>query len=805
MTNKDFLDDFFNDIDDETINNEPEQPKKTPSKEVSEIEKELDNFDDDIKYDDDNDDWLSSFGNDENDNANQKRVMDELFDDDITDEEDNNQEDDTDTQEDFDDEYSDDSENEQNWNWEDEEVIELSEDEAEDFDDFDDDEDEDDNDDELDKLEKEIEEKRLQEEIEKEEKSKDIETVEWLTNWYINLKEEEYQYWAINKVPIRPMKEKKLPDPSSYFSSKVSLNKKIVMTDWRAYKSLEKLFNILSKDEVTMFSKKLVESDTYKNVKLEHFKATKIKMWKFDYWCFIDCSSLSYKDPKEIPLDEAAEYLVDVLYTDDELIDEKGNKINIKKGSAFFRRWRFFALLDKTLVDSHWYDIVTTLVDNWDYANVILWYDLLNNKLVFEKYPNLMHYQMIGASKSGKSETMKGIMLQYLAKNNTELMVVEKANDFNLVFQKAKKMIYKATVDELQFPDLISFFSYLSINFSLRRKIMGKFWNLEDYNKLREKEGKQKLWYMLIVIDEFFVLRWNLKAAWYEDFFLQQLASVASKARSYWIYLMIATQSPNTDGIPSNLQNNLQIKFTGKTQQASNIKYFKNDVDARPIAAKQVIYQGDFLLSADCTEETIVRGYFDVYDSLQKLIDNNYILWRNEEEQEEIEIAWWPGNFSIDYLSRKNLELIEKTWCKLVTTTRFARYWISQKEIDRIPWITKIAIIVLINFILDWIEKTSSTLRESNVTPIPFNIDNAIAIENNKIENASLAFIFVLIDSLYKNYLQDGIKTIKFSKSDMKWLNDDWATEALETFLANIVETAIYYIKEMLTNMKVDR
>jgi hypothetical protein len=95
---------------------------------------------------------------------------------------------------------------------------------------------------------------------------------------------------------------------------------------------------------------------------------------------------------------------------------------------------------------------------------------------------------------------------------------------------------------------------------------------------------------MLIVIDEFFVLRENLKAAKVEEFFLSQLSNVVSKARSYGIYVMLATQSPNTDGIPSNLQNNLQVKFTGKTQQAQNIRYFKNDADARPIAAKNAIY-----------------------------------------------------------------------------------------------------------------------------------------------------------------------------------------------------------------------
>jgi hypothetical protein len=39
--------------------------------------------------------------------------------------------------------------------------------------------------------------------------------------------------------------------------------------------------------------------------------------------------------------------------------------------------------------------------------------------------------------------------------------------------------------------------------------------------------------YMLFVIDEFLVLRGNLKQKNCEDFFLAQLANIVAKARSY--------------------------------------------------------------------------------------------------------------------------------------------------------------------------------------------------------------------------------------------------------------------------------
>ena len=822
---KDFLDDFLSELE----NDSPKKNKKETSNYLEEEdEKELE--DNSPKYEEDKN----------NDRLIQKSSMDDLFSDFWEDKEEEKEvEDDTDEEEnkenkslyDEEDENQDNSDKEEDWedntNKEDDEddfwgdigskddVEDDSfdsddtennyDEDGEDDEDFDFDDNEDDWEEEDDEKEKQIEEEKLQKEIEEEEKwlkngslDKERNELRKLTEWYITEQEERYQHWAINKVWIRPNQWFK---PNKYYTVETETNKKVLMR-WennRAYFALNKLFNLLSKDNVSVFSKKLVESDTYKNVRLEHFKNNRIKLWKFDYSCYIDCTNLPLKDPKEIQTDEAAELLVDVLYSEEELKDSKWNQITIK--SNFFWKWKFYVLLNKTLPDSHYYKIVTELIDKGDYENVLLGYDILNNKLIFEKYQNLIHYQMIGASKSGKTVTMTWILWQYLAKNNTEILVIEKGNDFNLIFTKAKKVLYKSTVDELSLDDLISFFSFLSINFSLRRKILWTIPNLEDYNQLREREGKSKLWYMLIVIDEFFVLRENLKAAKVEEFFLSQLSNVVSKARSYGIYVMLATQSPNTDGIPSNLQNNLQVKFTGKTQQAQNIRYFKNDADARPIAAKNAIYLWDFILSADCADESILRAYYDVNNSIDKLIENNYILWKSKEEQWEIEIAWWPWKYSVDYLNKRNIELIALTWCQLINTDRFMKYGINLDKIERIEGITKISVIVLINFIIDWLEKTASTLKETNITPVPFNIDNVIDIANKKKENAALSFVFILIKQLYANHLNDWIKTIKFSKSDMKGLNDEWGTEALETYLANIFETSFHYINEMLDSM----
>jgi hypothetical protein len=117
-----------------------------------------------------------------------------------------------------------------------------------------------------------------------------------------------------------------------------------------------------------------------------------------------------------------------------------------------------------------------------------LGYDVLNNKPMFQKIPKLIHYQVIGGTGSGKSVTMMGAILQYLAKNNTEALIIEKGTDFINLHAKAKKLIFRHQVDLISFEDMIAVFTYLAINISLRSKMLGKCANIEEYNKLREKE-----------------------------------------------------------------------------------------------------------------------------------------------------------------------------------------------------------------------------------------------------------------------------------------------------------------------------
>jgi hypothetical protein len=101
----------------------------------------------------------------------------------------------------------------------------------------------------------------------------------------------------------------------------------------RNYASLKKLLNMLTREDVDMFSKKKIESDEFKNMKLTDFRTVDIRMKKLPFACAIDCNSLSLKDYRDIDKAECANLLIDVLYTDEEQ-REKG----IKKKTEFFRR-----------------------------------------------------------------------------------------------------------------------------------------------------------------------------------------------------------------------------------------------------------------------------------------------------------------------------------------------------------------------------------------------------------------------------------------------------------------------------------
>ena len=122
-------------------------------------------------------------------------------------------------------------------------------------------------------------------------------------------------------------------------------------------------------------------------------------------------------------------------------------------------------------------------------------------------------------------------------------------------------------------------------------------------------------------------------------------------------------------------------------------------------------------------------------------------------------------------MDQYNLEFIEKTGCPLIMTDRFEEFGINLDKVMAIKGVTRLAVIVIINFLIDWVEDTINTLTNTNITPTTFNITNVINIAKVKEENSALLFIFILIDNIFKNHLADGIKTIKFGKSDLKGIS----------------------------------
>lgn len=769
-----------------------------------------------VQENSDEDNWLNEFSKDESDSVMQKQDMDDLFaglDDDPSNDEEierefskkNVFEDEEDDEEIFglwdDEEESED--NAENSDFEETKERIKEEDNTNDEEYEEDDEAEEDfeegqeNEQDNEQEEKEEEDRKLKKIIEEEERQNigDLSTIVWLTEWYITKAEADYQYNATNKVPVRP---NTWYDITKHLTNQKKKNPKPLMTQdmARNYASLKKLLNMLTREDVDMFSKKKIESDEFKNMKLTDFRTVDIRMKKLPFACAIDCNSLSLKDYRDIDKAECANLLIDVLYTDEEQ-REKG----IKKKTEFFRRWWLYVLIKNAVPDDHYYDLTTKMIDNWDYSTILLGYDVLNNKPMFQKIPKLIHYQVIGGTGSGKSVTMMGAILQYLAKNNTEALIIEKGTDFINLHAKAKKLIFRHQVDLISFEDMIAVFTYLAINISLRSKMLGKCANIEEYNKLREKEWKSKMGYMLFVIDEFLVLRGNLKQKNCEDFFLAQLANIVAKARSYGIYLMLITQWPTTEQIPTIIQNNLMVKLTAATDQASSIKYFKNSADSRQISLSKSITLWDFIISMD-EGETINRSYFDTNNCIDKLIENNYLLWRTVDEQTDIEAAGWPSQYSTKMLNQKIFDMIWAIGCNLTSTERFAKYGIRLEQIEAIDNIQRIAVIVLINFLLDWFESTADTLRDTNITPTVFNIKTTIDLAVGRPENEALKFVFVLIQNLFDNHIKDGIKNIKFSKADMKGISgDDASSEGLDTFISHIIETIIFYVQKMLQHI----
>ena len=151
--------------------------------------------------------------------------------------------------------------------------------------------------------------------------------------------------------------------------------------------------------------------------------------------------------------------------------------------------------------------------------------------------------------------------------------------------------------------------------------------NLDDYNRLRKRDGEPTLPRIVVLVDELADLMMLAP-----DEVERTICRIAQMARATGIHLVVATQRPSTDVVTGLIKANFPARISFATV---------SQVDSRVIldmpGAETLLGRGDMLyLAADAGYPVRVQGCFVSEEEVERLVE----FWRDQVGPLEEEAPW---------------------------------------------------------------------------------------------------------------------------------------------------------------------
>ena len=223
-------------------------------------------------------------------------------------------------------------------------------------------------------------------------------------------------------------------------------------------------------------------------------------------------------------------------------------------------------------------DIIET--DSGLYLPLFLGLNNRNEKVIVDMV-NLPHLLVAGATGSGKSVGLRTIIASLIfnkTPDEMKLILIDKKQVELTTFENMPHLIAPVITDNVAAINVL-YYLYEEMKNRFRKLKRANTRNIENYND--EIEGKEKLPYIVVVIDELY----NLLSTSRKDceFYLSQIASMS---RAVGIHLILSTQRPSADVLAGTIRANIPSRLAFKVASRINSNIILDQAGAEKLYGK---------------------------------------------------------------------------------------------------------------------------------------------------------------------------------------------------------------------------
>ena len=286
-------------------------------------------------------------------------------------------------------------------------------------------------------------------------------------------------------------------------------------------------------------------------------------------------------------------------------------------------------------------EIITQMPCKKDKLYVPVGKDITGTPLSFP-IVSMPHCLISGATNSGKSVCVNSIILSLLMNykpSEVKMIMVDPKRVEMLFYKDIPHLLCPIITDsEKARVALDKLCVEMDKRFTIYSEIGVK--NIATYNEFMEAKGKEKMPFIILVVDEFAELMLSKSHNIVEE----KIQKLAQLGRAAGIHLILSTQRPDVNVIPGTIKTNLPCRMTFRL---SSLADSRTVIDLS--GAEKLLNNGDMLLlTPDFTGLRRVQGVFvsdfeiaSVVDYCKKQAgpqyDSNFLDLRTEEEKDSDE------------------------------------------------------------------------------------------------------------------------------------------------------------------------